>query len=127
MYFHPFSLTIKWPILQTWMNIWPHKNGPYDPLTYDVRRTMSVRVMVHGPWVELKFPKRNLPLRRMFNDVEPNSVAFIDHKEVIDLTNCHIDLIPENLPNKRCAFLCILKWVCFGMRLFDPLSSSALA
>ena len=87
------------------MNIWPHKNGPYDPLTYDVRRTMSVRVMIHGPWVELKFPKRNLPLRRMFNDVEPTSVAFIDHKEVIDLTNCHIDLIPENLPNKRCHFM----------------------
>ena len=85
----------------TWMNIWPNKNGPYDPLTYDVRRTMSVRVMIHGPWVELKFPKRNLPLRRMCSDTEPTSVAFIDHKEVVDLTNCHIDLLPENLPNKR--------------------------
>lgn len=48
---------------QIWMNLWPAKNGPYDPLTYDVRRTMSVRVMLHGPWVELRFPKRNLPLR----------------------------------------------------------------
>ena len=101
------------------MNIWPHKNGPYDPLTYDVRRTMSVRVMIHGPWVELKFPKRNLPLRRMHNDVEPSSVTFIGHKEVIDLTNCQIDLFPENLPNKRCDFM-----FCMSMRQsFYPLLS----
>ena len=46
------------------MNMWPAKNGAYDPLTYDVRRTVSVRVMLHGPWVEFKFPRRNLPLRR---------------------------------------------------------------
>jgi hypothetical protein len=83
------------------MNLWPHKNGTYDPLTYDVRRTMSVRVMLHGPWIELKYPRRNLPLRRMYNDVEPTSVAFLEQKEVIDLTNCYVDLIPENLPNKR--------------------------
>ncbi|XP_059098666.1 testis-expressed protein 2-like isoform X2 [Tigriopus californicus] len=84
-----------------WMNLWPPKNGPYDPLTYDVRRTMSVRVMLHGPWIELKFPKRNLPLRRMYDDQEPTNMVFLDQKEIIDLTNCAIDLIPENLPSKR--------------------------
>ena len=81
--------------------MWPSKNGPYDPLTYDVRRTMSVRVMLHGPWVELKFPKRNLPLRKMHDDIEPKNVTFHDYKEVIDLTNCSIEIIPENLPSKR--------------------------
>eukprot|EP00095_Tigriopus_kingsejongensis_P001879 snap_masked-scaffold70_size417918-processed-gene-2.2 protein:Tk01879 transcript:snap_masked-scaffold70_size417918-processed-gene-2.2-mRNA-1 annotation:"testis-expressed sequence 2 protein isoform x1" len=85
----------------TWMNLWPPKNGAYDPLTYDVRRTMSVRIMLHGPWIELKFPKRNLPLRRMCDDKEPANMVFLDQKEVIDLTNCTIDLIPENLPGKR--------------------------
>ena len=84
------------------MNMWPAKNGVYDPLTYDVRRTMSVKVMLHGPWIELKFPKRNLPLRRMYDDdTEPNNIAFLEQKEVIDLTNCSVDLIPENLPSKR--------------------------
>ncbi len=84
-----------------WMNTWPAKNGVYDPLTYDVRRTVSVRVMLHGPWVELRFPRRNLPLRRMYGDPEPAGVAFLEHKEVLDLTNCSVELFPENLPQKR--------------------------
>ena len=84
-----------------WMNMWPAKNGAYDPLTYDVRRTVSVRLMIHGPWIEFKFPRRNLPLRRMYGDPEPAGVAFLEHKEVVDLTNCSIELIPENLPTKR--------------------------
>ena len=50
------------------MNLWPSKKGPYDPLTYDIRRTISVRIMLHGPWLEMRFPKRNLPLRRMCTD-----------------------------------------------------------
>ena len=62
-----------------------------------------MRIMLHGPWLELKFPKRNLPLRRMYDDKEPDEVVFLDQKEVIDLTNCAIDLIPENLPSKRCV------------------------
>ena len=37
-----------------WMNLWPTKKGPYDPLTYDVRRTSTVRVMLHGPWIEMR-------------------------------------------------------------------------
>jgi hypothetical protein len=57
--------------------------------------------MLHGPWIELKFPKKNLPLRRMYDDVEPTSVVFLEHKEVLDLTNCAIDIFPENLPTKR--------------------------
>lgn len=81
--------------------MWPAKNGPYDPLTYDVRRTMSVRVMLHGPWVELKFPRKNLPLRRMHDDIEPKDVVFHEYKEVLDLTNCSLELVPENLPSKR--------------------------
>jgi hypothetical protein len=84
-----------------WMNLWPTKKGPYDPLSYDVRRTSSVRLMLHGPWIEMRFPKRNLPLRRMHDDVEPKKVDFYDQVEVIDLSNCSIDLLPENLPSKR--------------------------
>ena len=72
------------------MNLWPLKKGPYDPLTYDVRRTISVRIMLHGPWLEMRFPKRNLPLRRMHNDKEPSNVQFHDHVEVIDLSTCSI-------------------------------------
>ena len=104
------------------MNLWPSKKGPYDPLTYDVRRTSSVRVMLHGPWIEMRyntfssttlwkensgmtdfcrFPKRNLPLRRMYDDVEPKKVDYHDRVEVIDLSTCSIDLLPENLPSKR--------------------------
>ncbi len=83
------------------MNLWPSKKGPYDPLTYDVRRTVSVRIMLHGPWLEMRFPKRNMPLRRMHNDVEPTNVDFHEHVEVIDLSTCSIDLQPENLPTKR--------------------------
>jgi len=84
-----------------WMNLWPTKKGPYDPLTYDVRRTSTVRVMLHGPWIEMRFPKRNLPLRRMHDDVEPKRVDYHDRVEVIDLSTCSIDLLPENLPSKR--------------------------
>ena len=72
------------------MNLWPLKKGPYDPLTYDVRRTISVRIMLHGPWLEMRFPKRNLPLRRMYNDKEPSNVQFHEHVEVIDLSTCSI-------------------------------------
>jgi hypothetical protein len=82
------------------MNLWPSKKGPYDPLTYDVRRTVSVRIMLHGPWLEMRFPKHNLPLRRMHDDVEP-TVEFHEHVEVIDLSTCSIDIQPENLPTKR--------------------------
>jgi len=85
----------------TWMNLWPSKKGPYDPLTYDVRKTSSVRVMLHGPWIEMRFPKRNLPLRRMYDDREPAKVDYHDRVEVIDLSTCSIDLLPENLPSKR--------------------------
>ena len=88
----------------TWMNLWPTRKGPYDPLTYDVRRTSSVRIMLHGPWIEMRFPKRNLPLRRMYDDVEPKKVEYHDQVEVIDLSTCSIDLLPENLPSKRYAF-----------------------
>jgi len=95
------------------MNLWPAKNGPYDPLTYDVRKTMSVRVMLHGPWLEFKFPRRNLPLRKMYNDAEPKGVAFLEHKEIVDLTNCAMDLYPENLPQKR--YLCLTK-----LFMFEP-------
>ena len=84
-----------------WMNLWPTKKGSYDPLTYDVRRTSTVRLMLHGPWIEMRFPKRNLPLRRMHDDVEPTKVDFHDQVEVIDLSTCSIDLLPENLPSKR--------------------------
>ena len=84
-----------------WMNLWPTKKGRYDPLTYDVRRTSTVRLMLHGPWIEMRFPKRNLPLRRMHDDVEPKKVDFYDQVEVIDLSTCSIDLLPENLPSKR--------------------------
>lgn len=87
--------------IYTWMNLWPHKKGPYDPLTYDVRRTISVRIMLHGPWLEMRFPKRNMPLRRMYNDKEPTNVQFHEHVEVIDLSTCSIDIQPENLPTKR--------------------------
>lgn len=83
------------------MNLWPLKKGPYDPLTYDVRRTMSVRIMLHGPWLEMRFPKRNLALRRMHGDVEPTNVQFHEHVEVIDLSTCSIDIQPDNLPTKR--------------------------
>ena len=74
------------------MNLWPLKKGPYDPLTYDVRRTISVRIMLHGPWMEVRFPKRNLPLRRMHNDKEPSNVQFHEHVEVIDLSTCSIGM-----------------------------------
>ena len=84
-----------------WMNLWPTKKGTYDPLTYDVRRTSTVRIMLHGPWIEMRFPKRNLPLRRMHDDVEPKKVDYHDQVEVIDLSTCSIDLLPENLPSKR--------------------------
>ena len=84
-----------------WMNLWPTKKGPYDPLTYDVRRTSTARIMLHGPWIEVRFPKRNLPFRRMYSDVEPKKVDFHDQVEVIDLSTCSIDLLPENLPSKR--------------------------
>ena len=70
-------------LFQTWMNLWPHKKGPYDPLTYDVRRTVSVRIMLHGPWLEMRFPKRNMPLRRMHDDLEPTNVDFHEHVEVM--------------------------------------------
>lgn len=83
------------------MNLWPSKKGPYDPLTYDVRRTISIRIMLHGPWLEMRFPKRNMPLRRMYNDVEPSNVQFHEHVEVIDLSTCSIDIQPDNLPTKR--------------------------
>ena len=83
------------------MNLWPSKKGPYDPLTYDIRRTISVRIMLHGPWLEMRFPKRNLPLRRMHNDAELTNVEFHEHVEVVDLSTCSIDLQPENLPTKR--------------------------
>ena len=84
-----------------WMNLWPTKKGTYDPLSYDVRRTSTVRIMLHGPWIEMRFPKRNLPLRRMHDDVEPKKVDYHDQVEVIDLSTCSIDLLPENLPSKR--------------------------
>ena len=87
--------------IHTWMNLWPIKRGPYDPLTYDVRRTISVRIMLHGPWLEMRFPKRNMPLRRMHDDTEPQNVQFHEHVEVIDLSTCSIDIQPENLPTKR--------------------------
>merc|ERR1712018_503528 len=48
-----------------------------------------------------RFPKRNLPLRRMYDDVEPKKVDYHDRVEVIDLSTCSIDLLPENLPSKR--------------------------
>ena len=85
------------------MNLWPSKYGQYDPLTYDVRRTVSVRVELYGSWLELRFPKRNIPLRRMFDEVEPDveTMAFYEHKEVIDLTTARISLLPESLPSKR--------------------------
>jgi len=85
----------------TWMNLWPSKKGPYDPLTYDIRRTISVRIMLHGPWLEMRFPKRNLPLRRMCTDSELTNIEFHEHVEVVDLSTCSIDLQPENLPTKR--------------------------
>ena len=59
------------------MNLWPSKKGPYDPLTYDIRRTISVRIMLHGPWLEMRFPKRNLPLRRMCTDT---GLGFVEKK-----------------------------------------------
>ena len=37
----------------------------------------------------------------MWDDREPKDVAFLEHKEQIDLTNCAIELVPENLPSKR--------------------------
>lgn len=70
-------------------------------MTYDVRRTISVRIMLHGPWLEMRFPKRNLALRRMHNDIEPTNVQFHEHVEVIDLSTCSIDIQPDNLPTKR--------------------------
>ena len=64
------------------MNLWPSKKGPYDPLTYDIRRTISVRIMLHGPWLEMRFPKRNLPLRRMCTDT---GLGFVE-KEILSDT-----------------------------------------
>ena len=63
------------------MNLWPSKKGPYDPLTYDIRRTISVRIMLHGPWLEMRFPKRNLPLRRMCTDT---GLDFVE-KEILSI------------------------------------------
>lgn len=85
----------------TWMNLWPFKKGPYDPLTYDVRLTSTVRVMLHGPWLELRFPRTNFPLRRSHDDAEPTQVEFHNRIEVIDLSTCSIELLPRNLPSKR--------------------------
>jgi hypothetical protein len=83
------------------MNLWPLKKGPYDPMTYDVRNTSTVRVMLHGPWLELRFPRVNLPLRRTHDDTEPTKIEFHDRVEVIDLSTCSIELLPQNLPSKR--------------------------
>ena len=83
------------------MNLWPMRKGPYDPLTYDVRKTSSVRVTLHGPWLELRFPRVNLPLRRTHDDVEPTKIDFHDRIEVLDLSTCSIELQPPNLPSKR--------------------------
>ena len=88
-------------LFQTWMNLWPLKKGPYDPLIYDVRQTSTVRVMLHGPWLELRFPRTNLPLRRTHEDSEPTKVEFHDRVDVIDLSTCSIELLPQNLPSKR--------------------------
>ena len=83
------------------MNLWPIKKGPYDPMTYDVRRTVSVRIMLHGPWMEMRFPKRPIKFRRDHDDPEITNVQFHEHVEVIDLSTCSIDIIPENMPAKR--------------------------
>ena len=77
------------------------RRGSYDPLTYDVRKTSSVKVTLHGPGLELRFPRVNLPLRRTHDDVEPAKVDFHDRFEVIDLSTCSIELLPQNLPSKR--------------------------
>ncbi len=61
---------------KTWMNLWPMKKGSYDPLTYDVRKTSTVRVMLHGPWLEIRFPKTNLPFRRVHDEDEPTAIDF---------------------------------------------------
>ena len=37
----------------------------------------------------------------MYDDVEPKKVDYHDRVEVIDLSTCSIDLLPENLPSKR--------------------------
>ena len=79
------------------------KHGEYDPLSYDIRQTVSVLMELYGSWVELRFPKQNIPLRRMHDEVEPNidDISFYEHKEVIDLSAATISLLPENLPKKR--------------------------
>eukprot|EP00096_Caligus_rogercresseyi_P011577 TRINITY_DN4583_c0_g1_i2.p1 TRINITY_DN4583_c0_g1~~TRINITY_DN4583_c0_g1_i2.p1 ORF type:complete len:947 (+),score=280.63 TRINITY_DN4583_c0_g1_i2:129-2969(+) len=84
-----------------WMNIWPSKYGVYDPLTYDVRWTVSVLVELYGYWIEMRFPRKNIPLRRMHSEQEPDleSMNFFEH-QVIDLTTAEICLMPDNLPAK---------------------------
>ncbi|XP_040571288.1 testis-expressed protein 2 isoform X2 [Lepeophtheirus salmonis] len=84
-----------------WMNIWPSKYGVYDPMTYDVRWTVSVLVELYGYLVELRFPRKNIHLRRMHNEAEPEveNMNFFEH-QVIDLTTAEICLMPDNLPAK---------------------------
>lgn len=73
------------------------KKGSYDPLTYDVRKTSTVRVMLHGPWLEIRFPKTNLPFRRVHDEDEPTAVDFhsrFETKIIVSLAlNFHILLI----------------------------------
>lgn len=37
----------------------------------------------------------------MYDDIEPRNVTFLEQKEILDLTNCTIEIVPENLPTKR--------------------------
>ena len=80
-----------------WMNFWLKKMGHYNPETYNVLKTSTVKVSLHGPWIEIRFPKRNLPKRRMYHDEEPSAVHYHGEFEVIDLSTCSIELLPKNL------------------------------
>ena len=82
------------------MNLWPSKKGPYDPLTYDIRRTISVRIMLHGPWLEMRFPKRNLPLRRMCTDT---GLDFLE-KEILSILSDFLSR--EKLTQKKAEQFC---------------------
>ena len=82
------------------MNLWPSKKGPYDPLTYDIRRTISVRIMLHGPWLEMRFPKRNLPLRRMCTDLGSDFVE----KEILSILSDFLS--GEKLTHKKAEQFC---------------------
>ena len=75
----------------------------YEPHTYDVKNTVSVKVVIQTNKLILRFPHTSLPSKVDYNSPEtPPDITYNEAKDIIiDFQDLRVKLLPDDLSRSK--------------------------